>query len=228
MSKNNNSTKDILFSALKSSFCYNKKMRKVLCFGDSNTFGFNPQNGRRFDENTRWTGILQKLCIDRCRIVEAGCNNRTAFADNPAGKMFTGNKILPEILKDDFEYIILSLGINDLQSQYNISVEEIKNGILNLVKIVRQNLPKSKIILVSPAELTKNVLKSPVFSTLFNEKSVKKSKYLAQIYEQIAKTTDCDYVDLNKVATPSKVDGLHFEAEGHKKIATEIFHRLIF
>ena len=45
-------------------------MKNILCFGDSNTFGFNPENGSRYDKNTRWTGILQFLCKDNFHIIE--------------------------------------------------------------------------------------------------------------------------------------------------------------
>lgn len=201
-------------------------MKKALCFGDSNTFGFNPKNGKRFDKNVRWTGVLQNLCFEKFQIIEQGCNNRTAFSDNPAGKIFTGNKVLPEILKDNFEYVILSVGINDLQNQYDVSEKDIEQGITNLVEIIQFYLPNAKIILISPAELSENVLRSPVFSTLFDEKSIKKSKSLAKIYKQIAEKTKIDFIDLNKIATPSSVDGLHFEEEEHKKIAAEIFCHL--
>lgn len=33
----------------------------VLCYGDSNTYGYNPANGMRYPESVRWTGRLQKL-----------------------------------------------------------------------------------------------------------------------------------------------------------------------
>ena len=201
-------------------------MKNVLCFGDSNTFGFNPENGTRYDKNTRWTGILQTLCKDKFHIIEAGCNNRTAFSDNPAGKMFTGYKILPELLNSNIDYVILAIGINDLQFQYNTSLDDIKNGISNLVKMVKSSLANVKIILVSSAELTENVLKSPIFSTLFDKGSIEKSKHLAKIYEQIALENNCDFIDLNTIASTSTIDGLHFEPQEHKKIANEIFKHL--
>ena len=47
-------------------------MKKILCYGDSNTFGFNPEDGSRFDENTRWTAILQKNLINDYEITEEG------------------------------------------------------------------------------------------------------------------------------------------------------------
>ena len=201
-------------------------MKNVLCFGDSNTFGFNPKDAKRFDKNSRWTGILKNLCGEKFHIIEAGCNNRTAFSDNPAGKMFTGCKILPELLNQKLDFVVLAIGINDLQFQYNVSLDEIKSGILNLVNIVKTNVPNSKIILVAPTELTENVLKSPIFSTLFDETSIEKSKRLSEIYFEIAKNNNCDFIDLNMVAMPSKFDGLHFEASEHEKFAKEVFKHL--
>ena len=201
-------------------------MKRVLCFGDSNTFGFNPEDGSRYDKKTRWTGVLQSLCGNNFHIIEAGCNNRTAFMDNPAGKMFTGYKMLPELLNNNIDYVILAIGINDLQFQYNVLLEDIKNGISNLVKIVTKTLPESKIILISPTKLTENVLKSPIFSTLFDESSIKKSKHLAKIYKQIALENNCDFIDLNTFVTPSSIDGLHFEPNEHKKIAEKIFEHI--
>ena len=90
-------------------------MKRILCFGDSNTYGYNPHNGSRYDKNTRWTGVLQKLAGENYKILEAGGNNRTAFSDNPDGIQFTGYKLLPEYLKENYEKIILAIGINDLQ-----------------------------------------------------------------------------------------------------------------
>ncbi len=170
---------------------------------------------------------MKSFCADNFQIFEEGCNNRTAFSNNSAGKFYTGYKILPELLNQNFDYIILAVGINDLQYQYEVTIDDIKTGIKNLVNIVRQKLPDAKIILISPTELTENVLRSSVFSTLFDKDSVKKSKSLAKIYSKIAQETGSDFIDLNFVATVSTVDGLHFEALEHRKIAIKIFQHLI-
>ena len=113
-------------------------MKKVLCFGDSNTFGFIPESGKRYDKNTRWSGILAQLATGRFEIIEAGCNNRTAFTDNPAGFEQTGCKVLPTLLNKDLDCVILAIGVNDLQFFYNPTLEEIKNGMRRLVDIVRE------------------------------------------------------------------------------------------
>ena len=123
-------------------------MKKVLCFGDSNTFGFNPKNGLRFPKDIRWTGVLQGLCKDEFQIIEAGCNNRTCFRNNPEGKIYTGHQILPEYLQESPDIVILALGSNDLQRQYRTTLEEIEYGLEGLIKIVRENLSKAKIIIL--------------------------------------------------------------------------------
>ena len=57
-------------------------MKRILCFGDSNTWGYAPKDGYRFDENTRWTGLLQNALPDY-KIIEEGLNGRTAVWDDP-------------------------------------------------------------------------------------------------------------------------------------------------
>ena len=42
-------------------------MKKILCYGDSNTYGFNPKNGLRFDDNTRWSALLGAKLKDICQ-----------------------------------------------------------------------------------------------------------------------------------------------------------------
>ena len=86
-------------------------MKRILCFGDSNTFGFNPENGLRYSKDVRWTGVLQTLLGNEYEIIEAGCNNRTCFRNNPEGKKFTGSQILPEYLKEKFDIVILALAV---------------------------------------------------------------------------------------------------------------------
>lgn len=196
-------------------------MKKILCFGDSNTFGYNPHNGSRYNESSRWTGILKNLCKNNYEIIEAGCNNRTAFSNNPDGIQFTGYMILPEYLKESYDIIIFAIGINDLQKFYNPTLEEFETGIENLIKNIRKSLPNSNIIILSPSHITENILNSN-FKFMFNQTSIEKSKQITPIYKKIANKYNCKFLDLNKIVAPSKIDGLHYEIEEHKKIAQSI------
>ena len=197
-------------------------MKKILCFGDSNTYGFIPSSGKRYDENSRWSGILKKLLREEYEIIEAGCNNRTAFCDNPAGVNETGYKVLPSLLTPDIDCVILAVGINDLQYLYNISMKDYESGLENLIGLVRTKLPRAKIILLSPSVITEDILNS-YFAALFDETSIEKSKQLSAIYERAARKENCKLLDLKKIASPSKTDGLHYEKIEHIKIANAIF-----
>lgn len=197
-------------------------MKKILCFGDSNTYGFIPSSGKRYDENSRWSGILKKLLREEYEIIEAGCNNRTAFCDNPAGVNETGYKVLPSLLTPDIDCVILAVGINDLQYLYDISMKDYESGLENLIGIVRTKLPRAEIILLSPSVITEDILNS-YFAAMFDETSIEKSKQLSAIYERAARKENCKLLDLKKIASPSKTDGLHYEKIEHIKIANAIF-----
>lgn len=197
-------------------------MKKILCFGDSNTYGYIPNNGARYDKNTRWTGVLSLLSHGKFEIIEDGCNNRTAFAANPAGKIFTGYEILPELLTDDFDVVVLAIGINDTQFLYNLSSIEIASGVEKLINIVKVKSPQAKILLVAPSILTDDVLNGN-FACLFDRTSIEKSRQLPLLYQKIAEKQNIKFLDLNSVAKTSSLDGLHYAPEQHLKIAQAIF-----
>ena len=200
-------------------------LKKILCFGDSNTYGYIPNNGARYDKNTRWTGVLSLLSHGKFKIIEDGCNNRTAFAANPAGKIFTGYEILPELLTGDFDAVVLTIGINDTQFLYNLSSIEIASGVEKLINIVKVKSPQAKILLVAPSILTEDVLNGN-FACLVDRTSIEKSRQLPLLYQKIAEKQNIEFLDLNSVAKTSSLDGLHYAPEQHLKIAQVIFTRL--
>lgn len=195
---------------------------KILCFGDSNTYGYIPSNGGRYDKNTRWTGILTHLLNNKHSIIEAGCNNRTAFKNNPAGKNYTGHEILPTLLTADLDIIILSIGINDLQTQYNTQLNEYHTEINQLIKSIKEKCPNAQIILLAPPRINEGILKG-FFATMFDKHAIEKSTQLPKIYEQIAKEQQCEFINLDEIINTSKKDGLHLEPAAHKTIAETIY-----
>ena len=54
-------------------------MKTILCFGDSNTWGYNPENRQRFGPEERWTGILRNSLGEDYRVIEEGLNGRTPY-----------------------------------------------------------------------------------------------------------------------------------------------------
>ena len=49
-----------------------EKKFRILCFGDSNTFGYIPGRGGRYDRHTRWPGRLQELLGSEYQVIEEG------------------------------------------------------------------------------------------------------------------------------------------------------------
>ncbi|MDO5437232.1 MAG: GDSL-type esterase/lipase family protein [bacterium] len=195
-----------------------KRTAKILCFGDSNTYGFNPTDGSRYDKQTRWSGILSELLKDDFEIIEAGCNNRNCFAKNPLGEELIGVKAVKKYLKTKPDLVLLALGINDLQKFYRPASEDINKGVRELIDIVQKELPNSKIVLISPSVLKNEVL-TGFFAFQFDEISIQKSKEIAAIYEKAANDMKVYFLNFDKIADVSKEDGLHYTPEGHLKIA---------
>lgn len=195
-------------------------MKKILCFGDSNTFGFNPENGKRFDEQTRWAGKLKIALKNKFEVIEKGANNRCGFTENKESTELSGLIAIKKYLELKPDIIILAVGINDLQKIYDNDEKAIYFGLKALVEeIKKENNPN--IILLVPSAIKENILNS-FFNTLFDEKSIEKSKKLPKIYQKIAKEFELDLIDLNNIAETSPTDGLHYDVEGHKKIADKL------
>ena len=198
-------------------------MAEIVCFGDSNTFGFNPRNGKRYDENTRWSGILKQKLKDKFSVIEAGCNNRTCYSINPDSNELTGFKAITKYLKPTTNYLILAIGLNDLQKFYSSTDKEIKEGITNLINIARKIAPEIEVVILAPSRIKKNILNS-YFSALFNEEAIEKSIKMNKIYLDIAKENNCKIINLDEEVETSDIDGLHYLEDEHKKIAELIIN----
>ena len=74
-------------------------MINVLCYGDSNTYGYNPLNGERFNSNKRWTGRLQSMLGRNYKIIEEGLNGRTTTLDDPLDENRNGEEYFDVALK---------------------------------------------------------------------------------------------------------------------------------
>ena len=196
-------------------------MKNILCYGDSNTFGYNSKDNSRYDENTRWTAVLQKNLGAEYNIINEGMPNRTGFVDNPDGVLFSSQKHFPETLqKNDSLYcLILAIGTNDLMFKYNITFDTIEKGLNTLIKIAKEKT--DNIIIVPPTIMKDNILNS-LFGTMFDKTSIEKSKEVGKIFKQIADKNNCKYFDINKIVQPYDFDGLHYDEKSHKLIADKL------
>lgn len=203
-------------------------MKKIICYGDSNTFGFNPKDGSRYDKSIRWTGILSDILRNDYEIKEEGCNNRTAFFENSDGLVQSGQSYLVQCLEKhkDFDIFILALGTNDLQKFYDINEQVVINGLESFITKISACNQTARIILVTPVLLDKTVLYG-YFSYQFNERSIKASVWIQNIYRAFADKNGLEIVNLNKFIKPSSFDGLHFDPKEHKAIAEKLAEQVL-
>lgn len=197
-------------------------MKKILCYGDSNTFGFTPGTFERYKKQERWSGILSQL-LPNFEIIEEGMNNRLGFFESPDGLEFSGEKYLPYILQShkNIDIFILALGTNDAQKFYNLDENIAQNGLQNMINTIYNANKNTKIILISPVKIKENILNG-YFKIQFDLNSIKKIENIFPIYEQLAKENDCYYFDFNEFAKPSDIDGLHYSPQSHQIIAQNL------
>lgn len=197
-------------------------MKKILCYGDSNTYGFNPKTIERYNKNERWSGILSDLLQD-FEIIEEGMNNRLGFFESSEGLKQSGREYLPTVLSNnkDIDIFILAVGTNDAQFFYNLDTVVVQNGLEHLINTIYNTNSDTKIIIVPPVKIEKNILNG-FFKNQFDEKSIDKIKKVFPIYKHVADKKNCLYFDFNEYVSPSEIDGLHYSKESHKIIAQNL------
>lgn len=200
----------------------------ILCFGDSNTYGYKPDKTGRFDENTRWTGILQKKLGSEYHIIEEGlCGRTTVFQD----ELREGRRGLDLIgvtieMQTPVDLMILMLGTNDCKTRYGASAAVIARGLDQVIRKARKSSPVPfDILVISPIHLGKGV-GEPDFDPEFNSDSEIVSRDLAAEYHKVALQNHAAFLNAADFATPSITDREHLDETGHAALADAIYRRI--
>lgn len=199
---------------------------KILCFGDSNTWGRDPHaEGVRYPITIRWTGLLQKYVGNQFWVIEEGFPGRTTNLDDPdkVGKNGESYLVPCLITHQPLDFVILMLGTNDLKEKFDRTPSEVAAAVKNLIQIIKtvaidKNGSAPQIILMSPPLVDESV----PGVTLRYRGAEAKSKQLSSLYQQVALETDCSFIDISQIAAPSKVDGYHLDPEAHQSIAKKV------
>ncbi|MCR5661617.1 MAG: SGNH/GDSL hydrolase family protein [bacterium] len=203
-------------------------MKTVLCYGDSNTFGYNPETGMRYPRNIRYSGILQNLLGDEYTVIEEGCNGRTTIQDDPIDGWKNGLDYLRPCLNSHkpIDAVVLMLGSNDLKQTFHLTAEQIAENAGVMVDVIKAFTAEKQgyvpeIILVSPPEIGAGIRTSPFYGA-FTEEAIAKSKKFPEYYKKVADSKGCIFVDAAKYVTPSEVDSLHLTPAGHRMLAEKL------
>jgi lysophospholipase L1-like esterase len=204
-------------------------MRTVLCYGDSNTWGSDPQTRERFGYDVRWPGVLARELGDGFRVIEEGLGGRTTVWDDPIeGTHKNGRTYLRACLESHkpVDLVTIMLGTNDLKKRFAASSSDIAQGAASLAdEVLRSGCGPGggapAVLLIAPPPVGKLTDMAEMF-----EGAEEKSARFARHYRRFAEQYGCGFMDAGAVIASSDVDGIHLEAEEHRKLGEAVAARV--
>lgn len=208
----------------------NPTSKKVLCFGDSNTWGRNPQEvNLHYPANVRWTGVLQQKLGENFEVIEEGLQGRTTNLDDPSKPGRSGKDYLLPCLQSHtpLDVVVLMLGTNDMKEKFHRAPDEIAQAIAELITVVKtvaidDHAQSPHIIVVSPPLVQEAYLKA---DTKFKGASGKSQELPAYIKEA-AQQLGVHFIDISRVAQTGITDGVHLEVDGHASVAAVVYEKV--
>jgi lysophospholipase L1-like esterase len=211
-----------------------KDERTVLCFGDSNTWGYEPGTGDRYPRAVRWPGVLAAELGAAWHVVEAGLNGRTTVFEDPLGDK-RGLRHLGPVLESaaPVDAVVVMLGTNDLKTRFGASAYEIAEGAGRIVDAVQGGASgpgggAPAVLLVAPpplADVAGWAARDPDAYAGFEEQwrgAQATSRGFARQYARVARVRDVAFLDAGAFVATSDVDGIHWAAEGHAALGRAV------
>ena len=174
----------------------------VICFGDSNTFGYDPRAwlGGRYEADSRWVDILAaQTGWTVCNMGQNGREIPSAAPDFPA----------------DTDLLIVMLGTNDLlqgrsPEQAAEQLERFFTGV---------SLDRSKLLLIAPPPMA-------LGAWVPGQKLMDASLTFAPCCRALAEKMGIGFADAGKWNISLAYDGVHFTEQGHKDFAAGLLEVL--
>ena len=199
-------------------------MKNILCFGDSNTWGYEPLVARRYPADVRWTGVLQNSLGDGFRVIEEGLNGRTNVTNEEERPIRSGLEVLPVLLESHrpLDLVVIMLGTNDLKHDFDLSAGQIADGARQVCRSVidceylADDPPQ--ILLISPTHVELVTVEE---QDLFIG-AIEKSRELAEHYQAVADDLGIHYLDASKIVVKTDLDGVHWDAVQHRSFGKDL------
>lgn len=195
--------------------------KTVLCFGDSFTWGSNPDGSGRHAYEVRWPSVLESALGQDVHIIAEGLRGRTTvYDDYTTVDDRNGARVLPMLLSthSPLDLIIIMLGTNDLKSFVAGSAFAARQGMERLITLILHypysfGMTAPDILLVSPPHLTETA--NDIYAATFSG-NIAQSKQLAVFYSDLADQYGCNFFDAASVAKASALDGVHLDEDNLK------------
>ncbi len=201
--------------------------KHIVCYGDSNTHGYQAATNGRFNEEERWTCLLQNLLGEEFLIIEEGLSGRTTCFDDPLFEGLSGLSYLYPCLMshEPVDLLVVMLGTNDTKERFHASAACIALGMKRLVEKAASIKDcwtdgRANILIVTPQNIDPRYEQTEVGPTM-GKGCAQKSAGLAKEYKKIAELTGCHYLDANEAlsAPANDIDFMHLTAQGNEQLA---------
>jgi len=206
--------------------------RTIVCFGDSNTWGYVPQlkpgttRFARYDHQTRWPRLLEGLLAPAVRVAEHGLCGLVGALPSGGGQFEDGaSRAAIDHVKGVVaanwpisEWVVM-LGTNDFAYPSLARPEPIGEGV---AAVIRAGLashewlggPAPAVTLVSPIPL------GPAVLTLgIDPEAVERSRGLSAALAAQARAQGWGFLDAAGAGALDTVDGVHWSAGHHRRFA---------
>ena len=170
----------------------------IICFGDSNTFGFDPRSylDCRYAPEHRWVDILAAQTLWNVR------NNGMNGREIPSGEI---------TFPKSMDLLIIMLGTNDLLQ--GASPEEASQRMERFLNNL--SIEKQKILLIAPPPMKRG-------EWVTEDTLVDHSIQLAKHYRSLAERLGIHFADAGQWNVAIAYDGVHFTEEGNKVFARNL------
>ncbi len=205
--------------------------KHIVCFGDSNTHGYcaDPSDcadgGIRFNEEERWTCLLQKKLGCDYLVTEEGLSGRTTCFDDPIHEGLNGlDYITPCLKSHEFvDLLVIMLGTNDTKDRFSANAACIAIGMGRLVKkaIATEcwGEHKPNILVIAPPHIGEGMNASSV-GVVMGDGCVQKSRELAKYYKEQCDLIGCHFLDAQQLGCEfNDLDCMHLTRKGHATLA---------
>lgn len=203
-------------------------MKRILCYGDSNTFGQAPMisidDRRRFGPDERWPCVMARALGAGWTLVEEGLPGRTTVHDDPIEGLYrNGKTYLQPCLESHWplDVVTVMLGTNDLKARFGLGPVDIAMGVGALLYTIKSiappwTAPPKMLVICPPPAHGANWL-APLF-----DGAAPKARALAPLYKEQAERYGASFFDAATAAKVSPVDGVHFEVDQHHALGLAV------
>ena len=207
--------------------------KHIVCLGDSNTHGYcaDPADcadgGDRFNEDERWTCVLQKLLGEDYLVLEEGLSGRTTVFPDPLHESMPALDVIYPVLMshEPVDLLVIMLGTNDTKDRLGANAACIALGMDRLVGKAKtvpcwgKHAPN--ILVICPPHIGDEMVRTAVGAPM-GVTCAAKSRELAQWMEPVAKAQGCAWLDAEGIAEFNQVDYMHLTRKGHADLAAKL------